>query len=179
MQNSQQNRRSRDAFVGVAPVIQIVPLCRNLRTLPSANPSSNFGDPRADFFAHLWFERSRCPMHYDRILATSASHGVQLLGRNNTWPINRDLCSFQKRTAMTLNVEPQPHSVELSEFSIFPTVTTAESMGAIDRATMLCSEVTLQKHQISGKVSATEFCCRKTENASSSPLHSYAHHTRH
>lgn len=35
-------------------------------------------------------------------------------------------------SAMTLKVEPQPHSVELSEFSIFPTVTTADSIGAID-----------------------------------------------
>jgi hypothetical protein len=35
-------------------------------------------------------------------------------------------------SAMTLKVEPQPHSVELREFSIFPTVTTADSIGAID-----------------------------------------------
>ncbi len=35
-------------------------------------------------------------------------------------------------SAMTLKVDPHPHSVELREFSIFPTVTTADSIGAID-----------------------------------------------
>ena len=52
--------------------------------------------------------------------------------------------TYKQRTmesAMTLKVEPQPHSVEFRLFSSLPTVTTADSIGAIERETIDCSEV--------------------------------------
>lgn len=86
--------------------------------------------------------------------------------------------ALEKLTAMTLNVEPQPHSVELSEFSILPTVTTAESMGAIDRETMLCSEVTLQN--IIQPSERNRVWLQNDRNyLKSSSQQSYAHHARH